>query len=216
MHLAPPVATVVAALVLTGGACLEAQVVPRTGGRLVRPEAPPPPPTEITWTADGSWRGPTGFPGEAQQSWMAESDYGLTSMNWRERGDDPVWFEFVGRKVCADTACPQAAPHRFSLRNGNLTSQKSVVTGDEHYATSLAVCTSGSGKIKGVRLWYARVRANRTLERASSPGGFQRTNCSNWHSPEQCGARQVIVGIRAHYTDQKGYTGLSIRCGRIT
>lgn len=215
MHPVLRAAPVALGLLVAGQATLEAQVVPRTGGRLERPAAPLPAPTEMTWTVEGGWRGPTGFPGDARESWTAESDQALTSMNWRERADDPVWFEFVGRKVCADTACSQAAPHRYSLRNGNLTSQKSVVTGDEHYATALAVCTSGSGKIKGVRLWYARIRANRTLERASTPNSFQRTNCSNWHAPQQCSARQVIVGIRAHYTDRQGYTGLSIRCGRI-
>ncbi len=212
MHPALRVATVAAGLLLAGGTALEAQVV--SGARLVRPGSATPS-SELTWTVQGGWRGPTGFPGESQQTWTADSDWALTSMNWRERNDDPVWFEFVGRQVCADTSCAYSMLHRYSLSGGNLISQRSVPTGDEHYATSLAVCTSGSGKIKGVRLWYARIRADRTLERASQPNTFQRTNCSNWHAAQQCGARQVIVGIRAHYTQQKGYTGLSIRCGRI-
>lgn len=215
MHAVLRATTVALGLLVSAPAVLDAQVVPRPGGRLVRPDAPLPAATEMTWTVEGGWRGPTGFPGDSRESWTTESDHALTAMNWRERGDDPVWFEFVGRKVCADTACAQAAPRRYSLRSGNLTSQKSVPTGDEHYATSLAVCTSGGGKIKGVRLWYARIRADRTLERASTSNSFQRTNCGNWHAPEQCGPRQVIVGIRAHYTDRQGYTGLSIRCGRI-
>ena len=76
-----------------------------------------------------------------------------SSMNWREKQDDPVWFEFVGRRLCADEECGHRTDHYFNLEAGNVLSQKYVVTGDEHYATGLNVCTSGSGKIKGVR-WF--------------------------------------------------------------
>jgi hypothetical protein len=190
----------------------------------VRPRAVAPPSASetagpTTWSGTADWRGPTGFShtgaGVVTQNWSAEADWALTSMNWRERRDDAVWFEFVGRQLCADQDCGYRTLHTFKTEQGNLTSQKSVVTGDERYATALAVCTSSSGKIKGVRLWSARIRADRTLEPGSERDQFERTNCRNWHSPEECGPRQVIVGIRAHGTTDKGYTGLSIRCGRV-
>jgi hypothetical protein len=168
----------------------------------------------VTWTNATRWRGPSGFSGTDRQVFVADEDRALTSMNWRERQDDPVWFEFVGRTLCADEECGEWTDHHFSLESGNMLSQKWVVTGDEHYATGLNVCTSGSGKIKGVRLWGARIRADRTLQ-AAGYDDFTRTNCRNWHTPFHCGENSVIVGLRAHYNEDDGFVGLSIRCGRL-
>lgn len=188
---------------------LEAQITPRDSRTLTRPGS-----DDVNWTDPTRWRGPSGFQGSARMAFMADSDRALTSMNWREKQDDPVWFEFVGRTLCADEECDERTDHYFSLESGNVLSQKWVVTGDEHYATGLNVCTSGSGKIKGVRLWGARLRANRTLQ-SSGRQEFTRTNCRNWHTARHCPENAVIVGLRAHHTEDKGFVGLSIRCGRV-
>ena len=74
---------------------------------------------------------------------------------------------------------------------------------------------STGGKIKGVQLWGARIRADRTLQ-SSGTDNFRRTNCRNWHPAEQCPAGAVIVGMRAHHEEGKGFVGLSIRCGRVS
>lgn len=196
-------------LLLLGTAPAEAQITTDRNRALTRPVA-----EEVGWTDATRWRGPSGFPGTHSQTYMAEPDRALTSMNWREKQDDPVWFEFVGRTLCADEECGEWTDHHFSLESGNVLSQKWVVTGDEHYATGLNVCTSGSGKIKGVRLWGARIRADRTLQE-SGRQEFTRTNCRNWHTARHCPDGAVIVGLRAHYIPEDGYVGLSIRCGRV-
>jgi hypothetical protein len=175
----------------------------------------------MTWTVRGGWRGPSGFAGSGiEQSFMASNAYALTSLIFREKGDDAVHIEFVGRRLCADTDCAYQSLHHFRIENGvngNVTSQKSLYVGEEKYATGLAVCTSRSGKLKGVRLLRARIRADGTLERSPTAVQFKRANCSDdrWHQTEECGPRQVIVGLRAVGSAQKGYTGLSVRCGQL-
>jgi hypothetical protein len=215
MRILPLLSVAMVALAATLPSSVAGQIRPRATPSLT----PLPAPGPVTWSGSADWQGPTGFShtgaGVITHTWTADADWALTSMNWREKGDDAVWFEFVGRGLCADQDCGYQTVHTYRIDNGNLTSQKSVVTGDERYATALAVCTSASGKIKGVRLWNARIRADHTLEAGSTRGEFRRTNCRNWHPPEECGPRQVIVGLRAHGTEQKGYTGLSIRCGRV-
>lgn len=197
-------------LLLVSQAALEGQITPRRSGTLTRTTS-----ETVEWSLAGGWRGPSGFAGTDRITFMGESDRALTSMNWRERRDDAVWFEFVGRTLCADMECGYSTDRYFNLESGNLVSQRSVVTGDEHYARALSVCTSGSGKIKGVQLWSVRIRANRTLQDGGTDE-FSRTNCRNWHSPVQCPENAVIVGLRAHHTEDKGFVGLSIRCGRVS
>ena len=213
MRAVPILSALVVVFVAAIPTTLTGQVRPRT--MTLAQEASGP----VEWSGNSNWRGPTGFSqtgaGVVTHTWSADSDWALTSMNWRERRDDAVWFEFVGRRLCADQDCEYRTLHTFQTEQGNLTSQKSVPSGDERYGTAVSVCTSSSGKIKGVRMWNARIRADRTLEPGSIRHEFERTNCRNWHTPEECGPRQVIVGIRAHGTDDKGYTGLSIRCGRV-
>jgi hypothetical protein len=213
MRAAPFVSALIVGFVATIPTASSGQVRPR-GMTLPQPASGP-----VEWSGNSNWRGPTGFrhtgAGGVTHTSSSDSDWALTSMNWRERRDDAVWFEFVGRRLRADQDCEYRTLHTFQTEQGNLTSQKSVPTGDERYATALSVCTSSSGKIKGAPMWNARIRADRTLEPGSIRHEFERTDCRNRHTPEECGPRQVIVGIRAHGTQDRGYTGLSSRCGRI-
>ena len=176
--------------------------------------------SDISWTVRGSWKGPSGFVGSGiERSHMADNDFAVTSLNFKEKGDDAVWIEVVGRKLCADASCQHATLRTFRIQgqNGNFYSQKGVYAGEERYATAIQICTSGSGKIKGARMWGARVRADLTLQRSNEVDQFTRPNCSSnrWGAKLECTGRQVIVGIRVHGSVQRGYQGLSIRCGEI-
>jgi len=173
------------------------------------------PAPSLSWTAPTDWTRASGGQGTIHHRWVGEPDRALTSLIFREQANDAVRVEFVGMNLCTGPPCASSTDHRFELRSGNLTSQQSVWVGEWHYAVALEACISRSGKLKGLKMWGARIRPNGTLAAASQPAEFERPNCRDWGPKIQCGADRVVVGLWLREDANKGFVGLSIKCGRV-
>ena len=89
------------------------------------------------------------------------------------------------------------------------------------------MCTnSGNGRLKGVRIFGARVPRNGTIEAQEAMREAKMGNCAanEWRNPVHCPDGQVAEGLLVYRQRRSGVaglqgetkiTGLGLRCGEV-
>ncbi len=99
----------------------------------------------------------------------------------------------------------------FSVRQGD---RFEVNRYPQYYITGIQVCTNLTNRrIKGLRVWRARLEDS-GVERVSQYVQDRSTNCVNWHDRQDCVGNRIMVGLRAHYSDE-AFHGIEMRCARV-
>lgn len=95
---------------------------------------------------------------------------------------------------------------------GTSTAKSVRFTGESLFVRGVKVCTTDDNhRIKGVKIYSAKVNGDATIEKGNPEQEFSLNNCKTWHNAVFCPDDKVAVGVIAHSSD-KGFTGLALRC----
>ena len=145
----------------------------------------------------------------------------LYALQWWEKADKPVRIQVSERDLCADRTCYSQSKGYLSTGNdGNFTSSKSVGVATDHFITGIQVCVNaavapGTQKLKGIRLWGARLGSNGNLIHDKYVKEAKRTNCVDWQKERKCGDEEVAVGIKAYHPTFGGFFGIALKCAGV-
>lgn len=188
-------------------------------------------PTTYGWTSP-SWTSVSGETAPNSDIIDAPSPYAIKGILVVETGDRP-WVVGAALETLCNGICPDGpddtenrirSDPEFDLMGlGGLEQSLDLSLDDDHYVTALQVCTSGQNnpdnrRIKGLRIWGARLGSQGQLVGSSEMHEERRTNCSQWYPRLECPVGQVAVGLRGYFDSRRSdpfFTGLAMRCGRV-
>lgn len=82
--------------------------------------------------------------------------------------------------------------------------KKEATLPDGAFVTGLQVCTNGKpgaeSKLKGLRLWGARLDNAARFTAVTEPAAFERTNCRHWEARVNCPAGTIATGVAVKHT----------------
>lgn len=188
-------------------------------------------PTTYGWTSP-SWTSVSGETASNSGIIDRPSPYAIKGIMVAESGDRPhlihVTLETLCNGVCPDGPSGAANwlnsdPENDVMGLGGFGQSLDLSLDDDHYITAIQVCTSGQNnrdrrRIKGLRIWGARLGNQGQLVGSSEMHEKRRTNCSDWYPRLECPAGKVAVGLRGYFDgrrDDPFFTGLAMRCGRV-
>jgi len=174
--------------------------------------------------ANGKWTSVSGVAHVHKKQYKPKSTkYGLSSFNFSENKDDPVQIN-VGTTELCNNNCKSGDSHKLQVRDpmGAMLPQLwGVAVAEDHYVTAIQVCLNGKDdsakkKIKGLKLWGSRLKADGTLVADSSPNKKELNNCKEWQDKISCPSGKIATGVKAHYvSDKVGFAGLALHCSSI-
>jgi hypothetical protein len=167
-------------------------------------------------TGGNSWTGISGMNGGYADEYLTPSSFGFYGIIGLEKSDDAVEFNIKTNSL-TDTGDPTYGSWGvIKLDDGNPDSKKDADLGSDQYVTAVQVCVTND-KIKGVRIWGARLLEDGSLQPISQPGEYKRTNCKgNWKTKVSCPSGKIATGVRAYSVEvHKGYGGLALRCSTV-
>lgn len=146
---------------------------------------------------------------------------GITGIEWWERADKPCRIQ--ARSLSLDPTIGKASSNDKSICNGDSGNGKSVsFVGSRNYLRAVAACTndkkdSSNNRLKGLRIYPARVDADGTVTALSTYEEVRHTNCpaSGWHPVASCPAGHIATGLRVHHNGD-WFRGISLKCRLVT
>ncbi len=97
--------------------------------------------------------------------------------------------------------------------------KKEVVFTARRFVRGVQVCTgnekdSDDRKIKGVRLYYATVKTDGTVENDDTNGtAWERPNCKDWQAARYCPSNKVTRSMKFHANSKnKWFQGVQLEC----
>jgi hypothetical protein len=101
-----------------------------------------------------------------------------------------------------------------------------LTTSHDTFIYGVAACTSGVGgnaeRLKGVKVYRAKVTETGEWQRVSTPAIFDRPNCKTWHAAAMCDegylASELVVNYQVENSqkEEHAFTGLNLRCRKIS
>ena len=171
------------------------------------------------WSGE-DWTVWSGFTASNCDTTEASPGYALTGFTWQEKGDDPVRLWVWSRKLC-NGSCTGEEGSKIETTSANaMSSIKGASVAAGHYLTALQVCTtekndSANDKIKGIRVWGARLKGSGKLISDPQYSEDSRTQCKKWRTKVQCAPGEVATGARDYFSHKTGFTGLRLRCSTV-
>ncbi|MBM4355407.1 MAG: hypothetical protein FJ109_16745 [Deltaproteobacteria bacterium] len=173
--------------------------------------------------ASGTWTEVSGVKHALHKQFAPNSTKeGVSEFVFFEKTDDPVSIRVGTRKLC-DNDCKAGDSHNLQVRDadpGFLTLPQLwyAAADEDHYVTAIQVCLNGrddlsKAKIKGLKVWSARIDDSGKLVYDNSPNKEELNNCKEWSNKVSCPDGRIATGVRAHYiSDSKGFAGLALYC----
>jgi len=154
---------------------------------------------------------------------------GLKGFSWWENRDKPC--KFTVHRVSLNTVSPgatslsdvkkQPQDTSESMCDGSPGDGKTVkfVDGTKRFVRGIAVCTSDKNKssderIKGLRVYAAKVNDDGTVERLDVNRDDRQANCKIWHAPVYCPNDYIVSALRLHQINDY-FTGIGIKCRQV-
>lgn len=154
---------------------------------------------------------------------------GIKGFSWWENRDKPCEFAIhrvslnpvsSGTSSLTDVKKPPADNSK-SICSGSAGDEKTVkfLDGTQRFVRGIAVCTSDKAKssderIKGLRIYAAKVNDNGTVEKLDVNRDDHRTNCKTWHAPVYCPSDYIVTALRLHQIHDY-FTGIGIKCRQV-
>lgn len=161
----------------------------------------------------------SGTAGVASTHKSSSSDAALKGIEVMEQNDKPFKLTLhYGWLPTHDHGDVRAATGVLDVPNsqkGTASTKTAKFDGDRMFVRGVQACTNGSGtRLKGVKVFSARVNDDGSIEKGNPEASFERPNCSEWGKIRSCGDGKVAVGVTAHHGD-KGFSGLALQCKSI-
>ena len=154
---------------------------------------------------------------------------GIKGFSWWENQDKPC--KFTVHRVSLNDVSPYAnsltdvkkhpTDNSASICAGSPGDEKTVkfVDGTQRFVRGIAVCTSDKNKssderIKGLRIYAAKVNENGTVESLDVNRDDSQTNCKIWHAPVYCPRDYIVTALRLHQINDY-FTGIGIKCRQV-
>ena len=175
---------------------------------------------DFNWSG-GSWTQVTGYTATGTKTTTGWTGYVITGFQWWEKKDDPVRIQVSARKLCSGSCSGNKTTElETGINAGNIVSVKNVATAESHYITGIQVCTTNKNntsdnKLKGIRLWSARIKPAGKFVADPSPKSAYHAHCVKWGTIRKCASGQFVTGIKAYYGPKTGFTGFEVRCSTV-
>jgi hypothetical protein len=130
--------------------------------------------------------------------------------NW-EHSDDPCKVKVKMRHLNNYKETSSAAELRAGCDNDKLTAG---YTNSETYVGAIQICHSGSGKLKGLRVWGRKLNRNTGGLSNVARVEDKRPNCNSWQSKQSCPVGEIATKIKVE-TNGYSYTGVSMTCRAV-
>jgi len=158
----------------------------------------------------------SGFLGNKREVIGSTSKYhAISSIVASENADKPCWLRlYKGSLNTQDNFLSN-----WFDQCGPSTNMKLVGYGE--YSSikvrGVRVCTNNKDnhRLKGIRLYGAKVNKNGTLTIQTGYDEFKRTNCKAWHKPVYCPSNMVATKLIVEYSGD-GINGLGLKCKAVT
>jgi hypothetical protein len=109
----------------------------------------------------------------------------------------------------------------YTLATGDAKYSPQVVrSGSQYFVRGVQVCTQATAttsqrSIRGVKLFYARVKEDGAVERLDDPESWvNATGCEKWEDKVVCPDNMIAIGFRAHL-ESYGYRALGLKCSPV-
>lgn len=186
--------------------------------------------------SDANWRPTSGERGPDVRTAEAQSGHGIKTVAIYEALNVPREIFLERERLCAGS-CPDGSHATLRTEDNDAVSfaisdRTRVTVGENRFITAIQVCTTGQSdsrrrRIKGLRVWSARITASGQVDRTQQMVEDRQSNCAIWHEKQMCIGNRVAVGLRAYYdrwtrgttglTGQSSpfFTGIDIQCARV-
>ncbi len=142
---------------------------------------------------------------------------GIKEIRWSEKGDKPC--SMLARTRPLDSTIDKTGYESVSFC-GTGSSEKKVEFRDSRYfLRGIAACmtekkSSRKNRLKGIRIYPARVAANGSVTAMNTYEEERRHHCDTWFPAVFCGNDEIASGINIYYEDGT-FRGLGLRCRRV-
>jgi hypothetical protein len=159
----------------------------------------------------------------------AGSTYALERLQFGEREDRGCYVKVEQghlqgpshgeRRLKTFDLCGSKGPTDSSLEYVPL-----LTTSHDTFIYGVAACTSGVNdtRLKGVKVYRAKITPTGDWERISTPALMDRPNCKTWHPAAMCEegslASELVINYRLENSKKEEYafTGLNLRCRKLS
>lgn len=169
-----------------------------------------------------TWTTVSGFTAATVVPVTSSAGEALRAIRWIEAQDRPISFRATFYKLsntepaAGETERPMCVDAHCA---GGLTeTERSATVGAYRYVTKVQVCTNPdhnsneTARLKGIRLWGARLNADGSLSAIGGAHEAKRTNCTSWRAARSCPAGQVAVGLRGYHDSSGSFKGIELQC----
>ncbi len=179
--------------------------------------------TQISWSG-GYWLDVSGFEGEEKFSWQATANHALVGLRWWEKEDKPYTIASYYRQLCDETqTCKDEWSDPMPYDYSEFKSGHTALLNADLYVTAIQVCTTdkkntAENRIKGIRVWGARINKEGQFEASDKMVEAKLTNCSQWRTKRSCTSGSVAIGYSVYHErqDYGALTGIKLQCAKLT
>lgn len=176
-------------------------------------------------TSDPNYRPVAGEHGPDSLATGYRSNQGIHTIEIEDVSDLPVTLDIRRARTCSGS-CPERAGATLDVYIPDWALSRQTLrasVGANHFVTGIQICTSGQSnrtrrRIKGLRLWGARILPDGTVRRDGVVHEDTLPNCTVWYERQMCIGNRVAVGLRAFYDESRlkpWFTGIALQCARI-
>jgi hypothetical protein len=156
----------------------------------------------------------------ADKKWLGVTGFKFYMLDGETSGVFLTHAPLPGRQGNQDTIGEWYTVGNHSASDHNV---REVSPGPGYFITGVRVCTqdvatTDQRSIRGVKLRYARIKANGTIVRQDDPFVWvNKTGCDKWEERASCPSGHIAVGFRAHKhaTSGKGFRALGLVCSPV-
>lgn len=144
---------------------------------------------------------------------------GMSGLSMWEVSDQAIAFQVHQQKL-SPIGDDTSEGNVIKFAGYSKSSKKTVTLGKGEYVDAVKICTSGDKRntakkrLKGVKLYGARVKEDGSIQSGVSTAKFERANCKQWEKKVACPKGQLADAIWM-YRGDRGINGVSLRCRAV-
>jgi hypothetical protein len=183
--------------------------------------ASPSPTTDPGSATDTGTSGNTGKAANVQIGSVMH--WGLRAVTWWERNNRPCKLRLSARSLEDGQQSVTFTGNTLDICGGNpgASSMRNVNfdANPRYFVRGIAACTtdkndSANNRLKGIKIYPARVTRQGAVTPLNSFEKVERNNCKFWHPPVHCPAGHIAYGVRVHHNGDS-FRGLGLRCRKV-
>jgi len=142
---------------------------------------------------------------------------GIKEIRWHEKSDKPC--SMLVRTRPLDLAIDKTGYESASLCESSRSEKKVEFRNRRHFLRGIAACTtnkksSSKNRLKGIRIYPARVAASGTVTNINTFEEERRHHCDIWFPPVFCRDGEIASGVNIYYEDDI-FRGVGLRCRSV-